>query len=123
MARPTDYSPEIVAKARDYLTNFEGHGDVVPTIAGLADTLGISRETIYDWSSQEEKAEFSDIVEAIRGKQERVLANKGLKGDFNPTIAKLMLTKHGYSDKQELAGPGGEPLNPPVIQIVRADAG
>jgi hypothetical protein len=33
-------------------------------------------------------------------------------GDYNASISKLMLTKHGYSDKveSEISGPGGGPL-------------
>ena len=34
--------------------------------------------------------------------QEDLLKEGGLIGDFNSTIAKLFLTKHGYSDKQEI---------------------
>jgi len=33
--------------------------------------------------------------------QERKLICNGLMGDFNPAITKMMLTKHGYSDKME----------------------
>jgi hypothetical protein len=45
-------------------------------------------------------------------KQERELLNGSLKGDYNATISKLMLTKHGYSDKveSEISGPGGGPM-------------
>jgi len=35
--------------------------------------------------------------------QHRGLVNGGLSGKFNPAITKMMMTKHGYSDKQELA--------------------
>jgi hypothetical protein len=45
----------------------------------------------------------------IAEKQERELLNNGLSGDFNYSITKMMLSKHGYSDatKQELSGPSG----------------
>lgn len=100
--RPTSYSEEILEKARNYADNYKEHGDVVPSVAGLAVHLGISRETIYDWSSQESKKEFSDIVKGVMSRQELELMSGGLSGKFNPTIAKLMMTKHGYSDKQEV---------------------
>lgn len=35
-------------------------------------------------------------------RQEVELINKGLKGEFNASIAKLMLANHGYSEKQTL---------------------
>lgn len=108
--RPTDYCPEIVEKARAYLNGFEAEGDVVPTVAGLALSIGIRRSTVYEWIKHDDKAEFSDIVDAVLAKQERGLTQGGLRGDHNPTIAKLMLTKHGYADKQEQSGPEGGPM-------------
>ncbi|MGD9381206.1 MAG: DNA-packaging protein [Candidatus Thorarchaeota archaeon] len=109
--RPTKYNKDILAKSREYLTNYSDLGDPVPTIAGLACELNVSRGTLYDWAAEEEKEEFSDILEAIMAKQERVLAGKGLTGDFNPNITKMMLTKHGYSDKQDV-NLGGQKDNP-----------
>ena len=35
-------------------------------------------------------------------KQEKTLVNGSLRGEMNPAISKMMLTKHGYSDKQEI---------------------
>lgn len=109
--RPTEYTEEILDKARVYLEVLP-EDEVYPSIAGLATFIGVARSTIYDWASQESKKEFSDILEQILAKQEKELGNKGLKGEFNSTITKLMLTKHGYSDKQELTGKDGEPLVP-----------
>ena len=39
-----------------------------------------------------------------------MLINKGLSGDHNPTIAKVLLTEHGYREGTELSGEGGKPL-------------
>lgn len=99
--RPTDYSEALLKKAREYLSN-RPEDEVVPSIEGLADYIGVTRTTIYDWESQEEKAEFSYIVEQVRHKQAKELINKGLEGKFNPTMSKVILTKHGYTDKSEL---------------------
>lgn len=109
--RPTKYNEDILAKAREYLINYEEAGDAVPTIAGLSCELNVSRETLYVWGGEEGKEAFSDILGAIMAKQERVLANKGLTGYFNPNITKMMLTKHGYSDKQDV-NLGGQKDNP-----------
>lgn len=111
--RPTDYSEEKLALARMYLEGgWEEQGDVVPQIAGLALAMGVDRSTVYDWAKQEDKMEFSHIFTRIQSLQERGLVNKGLSGDFNPAITKMMLTKHGYSDKQEtqLTGADGGPV-------------
>lgn len=112
MARPTDYTPELLEKARQYLDCYAELGEVIPTVEGLAVYLDIARSTIYAWYGQEDKQEFSDIVEKTLAGQAKELANKGLSGDFNPTITKLMMTKHGYSDRQEITGKDGAPLIP-----------
>jgi len=99
--RPTKYNQQILVDTREYLENYEQHGDAIPSIAGLSVVLGLPRQTIYDWARQEEKEEFSDILQSILSTQEKVLINKGLKNEFNSNITKLALGKHGYSDKQE----------------------
>ena len=99
MARPSIYTEDIVAKAEDYLTEYDHDGDVVPTLAGLADFIGVCRDTVYDWISQDDKAEFSYITKRVMSMQERKLVNKGLSGEFNPVVTKMLLGKHGYSEK------------------------
>ena len=103
MGRPTDYNDSILEKANDYLENYESYEDAIPSVAGLATVLEVARSTVYDWASQEAKKEFSDILQKILAKQERVLINKGLTGDFNSNITKLALGKHGYSEKQDVS--------------------
>lgn len=98
---PSKLTDDLIAKAKEYLYGgYESLGDVVPSIAGLACYLEISRKSAYNYSEQSE--EFLHIVEGILSLQENKLINGGLKGDFNASIAKLMLAKHGYSEKQEV---------------------
>lgn len=98
---PSKLTEELIAKAKEYLFGgYESLGDVVPSVAGLACYLEISRKSAYNYSEQSE--EFLHIVEGILSLQENKLINGGLKGDFNASIAKLMLAKHGYSEKQEV---------------------
>jgi hypothetical protein len=52
--------------------------------------------------------------------QERTLLNGGLGKDFNPVITKLVLGKHGYSEKQEIQHTG-EKDNPLVIVVPNED--
>jgi len=100
--RPTSYTPELLEKANDYIDNWE-QSDIerVPSVEGLAYRIGIARATVYDWQSQEKKQEFSDIVEKVMVLQGMMLQQGGLTGETNASITKLMLTKHGYSDKVE----------------------
>ena len=86
--------------AKKYLMGgWQEVGDMIPSVAGLACYLGVSREIIYNWRDKDET--FFNILRSILTLQERTLLNGGLGKDFNPVITKLVLGKHGYSDKQE----------------------
>jgi hypothetical protein len=101
MGRPTKWSEELEAKALEYVKNWQNTGkDVVPSIVGLCSYINVAKSTIYKWAD-ENKGNFSDIVSQINESQEQHLMGGGLKGDYNASIAKLMLTKHGYHDKVE----------------------
>lgn len=100
--RPSIYTPGLLERARDYVLNYADYGDMIPSIAGLACELKISRDTCHSWAKDDDKPEFSDIIRDIAQAQERKLVNGGLSGDLNPQITKLVLAKHGYSDKQEI---------------------
>ena len=98
--RPTSWSEDLQRTAWAYVDDYEEYGDVIPSVVGLVDAIKISRSCIYDWAEHEDK-EFSDILQAINARQEKVLISKGLTGDFNSNITKLVLGKHGYHDKQD----------------------
>lgn len=104
--RPTEYSKEMAEEAWGYLTmcndTIKDNRLTVnlPSIEGLAMHLEVSRSTVYLW--QKEHPEFSDILEVLLQKQAKALLNNGLSGSYNSTIAKLILTKHGYTDKTEV---------------------
>lgn len=109
--RPTIYSEEILQKAEDYLSKCQDEEveqekkegwttykikAKLPTIEGLARHLSVNRDTVYSWCKEHQ--EFSDIIEDLRSEQADRLINMGLSGDYNSTIAKVLLTKHGYRD-------------------------
>lgn len=100
VGRPHELTPEIREKALLYLLDgFKEAGDTVPTVEGLACFIGKSRRVVYKWAGEDE--EFMHIVDGVMTAQGKLLINGGLLGDYNPTITKLLLTKHGYSDKVE----------------------
>ena len=98
----------------------------LPTLGGFASFIETPERCIYDWRnagdnylklSQEEKdklpnetkelresqAEFSQSLQIIVKEQEKRLINKGLSGDYNPTIAKLILSSnHGMREKSDV---------------------
>jgi len=101
VGRPSQLA-ETLEKAKEYLYGgYEAVGEVIPSIAGLACYTEKGRNNIYEYAKQSE--EFQNILDGIMKLQESKLLNEGLKGNFNSTITKLILTKHGYSDKQEVA--------------------
>jgi hypothetical protein len=110
--RPSKYNKDMLKKAENYLYNFEKNNKIdqknpdkfiesVPSAVGLAVYLKVARSTIYEWAKEEDKKEFSDILNEIEDKQHQILINNGLLNKTNSVITKLMLTKHGYSDKQQ----------------------
>src|SRR3990167_4192476 len=108
MARPTKLTKDLLDKAKTY----EKTG-VVPSIEDFALFVKLNRSTIYDWhdkgKSQEGtpmQTEFSNIVEEILVKQSSELMDGGLRGKFNPTITKLLMSKHGYSERQDIEHSG-----------------
>lgn len=112
MGRPSTYGPEILAKAREYLFKYREIGDQIPMVEGLAVYLNRARSTLYEWASHEEKAEFSDIMATIEEVQKKALMNGGLSGEFNSTITKLILGKHGVHEivDTNLGGQAGNPV-------------
>lgn len=106
--RPTHYSDEIARKAREYLSVYEELGHAVPSVAGLSIYIERARSTIYQWAAHEDNKEFADILEQINATQEQKALSSGLKGDFNATIVKLLLGKHGYNESPV---PEPQPIN------------
>jgi len=98
--RKSDYSEQILVKAETYLTNHADVDDLVPSVSGLAVYLNKARSTIYSWAKDDDKKPFSDLLEILLAKQEKMLLNGGLSGTFNASITKLMLSKHDYSEKK-----------------------
>jgi hypothetical protein len=113
--RPTKYNDSILKKTREYIDSCEDEEQEfhktrgeksdsyerflkvkLPTIEGLALFLKIDKDTIKEWRKIHQ--EFSTLIEELLDKQAKVLLEKGLSGEYNPTIAKVLLTKHGYRE-------------------------
>ena len=95
--RPTLYTDDMLVKAQDYIDNCP---DVVHTVVGLCLYIGVAKSTAYRWA-EEGNAVFKDILDTVSEKQEQKLIGSGLINEFNSAITKMMLTKHGYTDKVE----------------------
>jgi len=99
--RPTVLTDELIESALSYLdeTCNVGIQYLLPTIEGLALHLHINRDTLYAW--EKESQDFSDILEELRQAQANKLMQNSLQNRYNPTISKLLLSKHGYIEKRE----------------------
>ena len=118
--RPTEYRVEYIKKVDEYLelhqdeeiqvikgqsedyTNYENKTKVkLPTIEGFSRFIDVDKTSLYDW--EKEHKEFSHALNKIRIEQHDRLIHKGLSGDYNSTIAKLMLShNHGYKEKSDI---------------------
>lgn len=121
--RPTKYTTDedMVAKVEEYL---EGCVDVereldkgyaikvnLPKRVGLANFLNVQEETLVNWG--EEHPQFLSALKKLDHLQQERLIDSGLSGDYNPTIAKLILSaNHGMAEKtQQDITSGGEKLD------------
>lgn len=114
MARPIEYTPRHTELAIEYLdsckdsyTERDKLKVKLPSIEWLArhfqkNGLHIARSTIYEWRDNKEYQEFSDILENILSEQAERLINSSISWEYNSNIAKLLMGKHWYSDKQEI---------------------
>lgn len=106
MARPTKYKEEYCEEIEKYLDDCEEkskQGDEVclPTVEGIALLLDVKRQTLYNW--KEEHEVFFDTLEKVDCKQKKMLEENGLSGDYNSTIAKLMLSSnHNMKEKKDV---------------------
>ena len=123
MARPTKYTPELLEAAREYLVSYAEHEHAFPSAVGLADVLEISESTLYAWAKEEGKEEFSDILDAVSRKQQLVAWNKGLKGEYNANLVKLLLGKHGFSEKVDQSHTSPDGSMTPKVQTIRIIGG
>lgn len=93
---PCLYNDVTLDKAKQYADSYSDLGHKIPSIAGLAVYLGITRETVYQWMKKHK--ELSDTISGMMAEQEQTLLNNGLDGTFNAHITKLVLSKHGYTE-------------------------
>jgi transcriptional regulator with XRE-family HTH domain len=71
------------------------------TVAGLADHLGVTRETLCEWQKNNDKP-FSDTITRAKQKIERYNITYSMAGCYDSRIAALNLSSNfGYSDKKE----------------------
>lgn len=114
--RPLDYKPEY---AQQLIEFFQDSSERFPTKARFAVTIGVCRQTLYDWATKTDDEgnirypEFSDAYKKAQDYQEATLIENALQGKYNPTFA-IFTAKNilGWRDRQELTGADGKDLIP-----------
>lgn len=120
MARPTKLNDDMRQKIDEYIERSIANKDV-PSVAGLAVELSISKVTLYNWSENDK--ELLNTLEGMKSLQEAMLLKGGLKNEYNATIVKLMLANHGYREKSEQdITSGGQSINQVLVKFVGEDA-
>lgn len=118
--RPSEYKEEYIEKVDEYLAicedeylkvvkqaNAEKGYEMfderlkvnLPTHEGFALFIDVNPTTLYEWEKKHPL--FSKALARIKSKQRGRLIDMGLSGEYNSTIAKLILSSnHGMSEKQ-----------------------
>jgi hypothetical protein len=136
VGRPTLYRPEYCEQLLDYfsikpyevleITDNQGQvkerkpvPNLFPTLARFAVNIGVTRDTLYEWSTAENEdgsikyPEFSYAYKKAKEYQEANLVEGTLSGAYQQTFA-IFAAKNilGWRDKteQELTGAGGGPV-------------
>lgn len=135
--RPTDYKEEYNLEAEKYLQECEDQwtefhktrgekSDTyerivkvkLPSIEGLSLRLNVSEKTMYNWAEKHET--FLQSLRKIKREQKKRLMEEGLAGNYNPTIAKLILSaNHGMREGQDITSDGKQISNYDPEQIKR----
>lgn len=95
--------------------------DVRPTVAGLSNALGITRQTFHRWCVGEGRGEtHTAFAQRIRNIMEEMMEDYMLNGKINPVSGIfLMKNNFGYTDKSEVVltpnTPLGEETPPEVL--------
>ena len=113
MARPTKYTPELLDKANTYLSTYSR---LIPSHQDLCLSLDISESTLYDWAQKHD--EFSEILARVKLTQFTVAMDGGLGGEMNANLVKLLMGKHGYSDKVDTVSSDGSMSPKSKIELV-----
>lgn len=106
--RPSEFSEDYIYRAHEYLEQckdtFNDKGKIkvsLPTIEGFALFLGVSKVSLYEWEKGNKR--FMNALSKIRDEQKKKLIDMGLSGDYNSTIAKLILSSnHGMKERSDL---------------------
>ena len=98
--RPTLFNTRTVRRTKEYIDTLPD--DEIPTVAGLAVHLKVSKDAIYNWVKANRSEEFNSTLKRLEAHKESKLIKNGLAGKYNAAITKLILaSQHGYTDNNQ----------------------
>lgn len=133
VGRPTKYSSDIVKKTYEYINscidtyyNYQkGFGATntferrvsaqFPTREGLGLFIGVHTDTLLEWEKKYEV--FSVALAFLDQKQKEMIVRGSMNGDYNPMIAKLVLSaNHGMKERSDVTS-DDKPLPPANVTV------
>ena len=92
IGRPTKYKDKYCQDVLNYFDKepytYDEEGKAracpLPTLAGFARSIGVARETIWDWSNK--KKEFSNAIKRAKTMQEDILITNGMFGLYEKSF-------------------------------------
>ena len=114
--RPTAYSEEMITKTKEYIATTSN----LPTIQELATILRVNQDTLFEWAKHYK--EFSESLSELKSVQATELINKGLRNQYNSTIAKLILSaNHGMREKSDITT-NDKDLPTPILPGIKTNS-
>jgi hypothetical protein len=98
LGRPTKYTEKMPDIVRGYADT-----DKVPTLPGIANVLGVNKDTVWEWGHDGSKPAFSEALSYLMQKQEESLIRNGLYQVWHSGFAKFLLSANfGYKEKSDI---------------------
>jgi len=116
--RPTKYKPEY-CNLKPYLEHCKKENDL-PSKCGYAAFLSVAEKTIENWGKA--NPDFLLSLGVLLTIEKQTLLNKGLRGEYNSTIAKLILSaNHGLREGTDITS-GGDKIQREPLSIEQMKA-
>ena len=109
--RPPEYKEKYIDVVDEYLEQEKG----LPKLESLALYIGVVKKTLNNWGEKNPK--FLLALEKVKLFSKVDLIDKGLTGEYNSAIVKLILSaNHGMSETNKVDHTSkGESMNAPVV--------
>lgn len=98
--RNTKYQSVYIEGMRRYFFEYE-HDEKkrgIPQFSEFARQIGVTLRTLENWAKK--KKAFGEAYEECRDKQQEMLINGGLAGQFNPKIVTFLMEARAAQDKK-----------------------